>query len=61
MGMELGEVQEAFANLIWEHEPIRSGELLKLCEKEFNWKSQQLILCSENYVRRAYFKMKMAL
>lgn len=38
MEMELGEVQEAFANLIWEHEPIRSGELVKLCEKEFNWK-----------------------
>lgn len=36
--LELGEVQEAFARLVWEHEPIASGELVKLCEKELNWK-----------------------
>lgn len=36
--IELGEIQEIFANLVWEHEPIGSGELVKLCEKELNWK-----------------------
>ena len=36
--MELGEVQARFADLIWEHEPIASGELVRLCEKEFGWK-----------------------
>ena len=27
-----------FADLIWRHEPIASGELVKLCEKELDWK-----------------------
>lgn len=35
---KLGEVEMRFANLIWENEPIPSGELVKLCEKELNWK-----------------------
>ncbi len=37
-GIELGAVQERFADLIWAHEPIGSGELVKLCEKELHWK-----------------------
>ena len=36
--MELGEVQERFAKIVWENAPIPSGELAKLCEKELNWK-----------------------
>lgn len=35
---ELGEVQAAFADLIWANEPIASGELVRLCGKELNWK-----------------------
>lgn len=36
--MEIGEVQMKFAELIWEREPISSGELVKLCADEFGWK-----------------------
>lgn len=36
--LTLGEVQAAFAELIWRHEPIGSGELVKICEKELRWK-----------------------
>ncbi len=36
--IELGAVQERFADLVWSHEPIGSGELVKLCEKELKWK-----------------------
>ncbi len=35
---ELGAVQERFADLIWANEPVTSGELVKLCEEEFQWK-----------------------
>lgn len=38
MEIELGEVQNRFAELIWENEPIGSGQLVKLCEKELGWK-----------------------
>ncbi|MEA4987789.1 MAG: BlaI/MecI/CopY family transcriptional regulator [Anaerovorax sp.] len=34
----LGEKEQQFADLIWENEPIASGDLTKLCEIEFNWK-----------------------
>lgn len=36
--IELGVVQAQFAELVWQHEPIASGELVKICEKELNWK-----------------------
>ena len=35
---ELGAIQERFADIVWSHEPIASGELAKLCEKELHWK-----------------------
>lgn len=38
MQIELGEVQETFANIVWDREPIASGELVKVCEKELQWK-----------------------
>lgn len=36
--MELGAVQAHFADLVWQHEPVASGDLVKICEKELNWK-----------------------
>ena len=36
--LELGEVQLRFAELVWQWEPISSGELVKLCERELHWK-----------------------
>lgn len=35
---KLGEMEQKFADLIWQHAPIPSGELTKLCEKAFGWK-----------------------
>ena len=35
---KLGEMEQRFADLIWEHAPIASGELVKLCEQAFDWK-----------------------
>lgn len=34
----LGEMEEKFADLIWEHAPVGSGELVKLAENELDWK-----------------------
>ena len=38
MAVEFGEVQMKFAELIWEKEPVGSGELVKLCADMFGWK-----------------------
>lgn len=35
---KLGIVEQKFAELIWQNEPISSGELVKLCIKELEWK-----------------------
>ncbi len=35
---KLGEMEEKFANLIWDNEPIGSRTLTELCNKEFKWK-----------------------
>ena len=35
---KLAETEEKFAELIWQNEPIGSGNLVKLSEKEMNWK-----------------------
>ena len=34
----LAEIEEKFADLIWEHAPISSPDLVRLCEKQLNWK-----------------------
>lgn len=34
----LGVVETRFAELIWAHEPLSSGELVKLCARELEWK-----------------------
>lgn len=36
--IELGAIQTEFAELIWEKEPVESGELVKLCNVKFGWK-----------------------
>jgi len=36
--MKLGTIESRFANMIWEKEPIPSGELVKLCADQLQWK-----------------------
>ena len=36
--MKLGAVEARFADIIWNHAPLTSGELVKLCEAELQWK-----------------------
>lgn len=38
MDWRLGKMETRFAELIWANEPIPSGELVKLCQKELDWK-----------------------
>lgn len=36
--LELGLVQEKFADIVWANEPIASGDLVRICGKELRWK-----------------------
>lgn len=33
------EKEYRFCMILWEHEPIRSGELARLCEEQLGWKA----------------------
>lgn len=35
---KLGDMEQRFAELIWEHAPISSRELTQICAAEFAWK-----------------------
>ncbi|WP_048600781.1 BlaI/MecI/CopY family transcriptional regulator [Rubeoparvulum massiliense] len=35
---KLGEMEQRFADLIWEHAPIKTHDLITLCVQEFSWK-----------------------
>ena len=36
--LRLGAVETRFAELIWQHEPLTSGALVKLCASSLRWK-----------------------
>lgn len=36
--LKLAAVESRFAEIVWAHAPIRSGELAVLCEAELGWK-----------------------
>ena len=38
MDLKLYEYDYKFMSIIWDNEPIASGQLVKLCEKELGWK-----------------------
>ena len=35
---QMTQTEEKFADFVWEHEPVGSGELVKLCGDAFGWK-----------------------
>ena len=36
--IQLGVIEARYADMIWEQEPVKSSELVKLTAVEFNWK-----------------------
>ena len=36
---KMGMLESRFADIIWNNEPITSGQLVKMAEKELSWKS----------------------
>ena len=56
MEMKLGVVEAQFAELIWAREPLASGELVKLCEKELNWKKSTTYTVLKKLCERGIFQ-----
>ena len=36
---KMGVLESRFADFIWNNEPVTSGQLVKMAEKELSWKS----------------------
>ena len=49
-------VERRFADLIWTHEPIPSGELVKLCEAELHWKKSTTYTVLKKLCDRGLFQ-----
>ena len=52
----LGVVETRFAELIWSHEPLTSGELVKLCAKELEWKKSTTYTVLKKLCDRGIFQ-----
>ena len=54
--MKLGIVEAKFADIIWQNEPLTSGELVKLCNSELNWKKSTTYTVLKKLCDRGIFK-----
>ena len=52
----LGAVEARFADMIWQREPISSGELVRLCEQELNWKKSTTYTVLKRLCERGIFQ-----
>lgn len=54
----LGVIEARFADIIWKHEPVASGELVKLCAKELEWKKSTTYTVLKKLCERGIFQNK---
>ena len=55
-GLKLAETEGKFVALVWEREPISSGELVQLGEKELNWKKSTTYTVLRRLCERGLFQ-----
>ena len=53
---KLGNMEMRFAELIWEHAPVASGELVKLCEQTLSWKKSTTYTMLRRLCQRKIFE-----
>ena len=54
--IKLGTVEARFADIIWEKEPISSGELVKICQEKLEWKKSTTYTVLKKLCERGIFK-----
>lgn len=54
--LRLGKVEARFAELIWSNEPITSGDLVRLCDKELGWKKSTTYTVLKRLCERKIFQ-----
>lgn len=56
MDLKLGVVESRFADIIWREEPLTSGELVKFCLKELDWKRTTTYTVLKRLCERGIFQ-----
>lgn len=54
--LKLGEIERIFASIIWQNEPIASGELVKLAEARLSWKKSTTYTVLKKLCEKGIFK-----
>lgn len=54
--LKLGMVEAKFADILWNAEPVFSGELVKICERELGWKKSTTYTMLKRLCERGIFK-----
>ena len=54
--VRLAAVESSFADIIWENEPVGSGELVKLCKEKLNWKKSTTYTVLRKLCERGIFQ-----
>ena len=52
----MGTAEAKFADIIWNNEPIPSGELVKLCNQKLEWKKSTTYTMLKRLCERGIFK-----
>lgn len=52
---QLGVVEAKFCGLVWDNAPLSTAELVKLCEKELNWKRTTTYTVLKRMIERGLF------
>lgn len=49
-----------FCQILWDHEPVSSGELVRLCQQELNWKKSTTYTVIKRLTERGIVKTEHA-
>ena len=55
---KMGVLESRFADFIWNNEPVTSGQLVKMAEKELSWKSTTSYTVLKRLCERGIFQNK---
>lgn len=55
---KLGVVESHFADIVWSNEPLSTGELVKICASELNWKRTTTYTVLKKLSERGIFQMQ---
>ncbi len=53
--MKLGAVESRFAEIVWREAPLSTGQLVKLCAEELNWKRTTTYTVLKKFCQRGIF------